>query len=271
MQFFKVKNWDEIQHYRDRTPPWIKLYNHLLDDYEFACLQDASKLHLILIWLLASRNSNRLPFNAKWIKQRIGVDSDVDLSALLQSGFIELEPSNDGVSQLVEQDASKTLARCNQSADTEERESRGERERRESKAEESKSLQASHVDDVKTVFDFWHSTMKKTEKTKLTDGRRRVIKSRLKNFTVGDIQQAVVGCTKSSHHMGANPQSNPEGRRYDDLTLICRNDENVERFMNYAVQVSIPDAKQQEVDDWINGDQATQQAHDGEVFDNGQY
>ena len=60
MQFFNVKNWDGLQHYKDRAPPWIKLYNHLLDDYEFACLQDASKLHLMLIWLLASRNSNRL-------------------------------------------------------------------------------------------------------------------------------------------------------------------------------------------------------------------
>ena len=35
---FSVKNWDEFQHYKDRNPPWIKLHNHLLDDYEFEML-----------------------------------------------------------------------------------------------------------------------------------------------------------------------------------------------------------------------------------------
>ena len=128
MQFFNVKNWDGLQHYKDRAPPWIKLYNHLLDDYEFACLQDASKLHLMLIWLLASRNSNRLPFNGKWIGQRIGVSGEVDLNELLESGFLQLEASKDGALQGVAQDASKTLADCKQVATTEGEgeESRGE-------------------------------------------------------------------------------------------------------------------------------------------------
>jgi len=121
MDFFSVKNWDELQHYKDRAPPWIKLYNHLLDDYEFACLQDASKLHLVLIWLLASRNNNRLPFNARWIKQRIGVDGDVDLNELAALGFIEVEPIKDVALQSAEQDASTTLADCKQVATTEER------------------------------------------------------------------------------------------------------------------------------------------------------
>ena len=124
MKFFRIKSWAELQHYKDRSPPWIKLYNHLLDDYEFACLQDASKLHLVLIWLLASRNNNRLPFNPRWIKQRIGVDSDVDLDELVELGFIEIEPSNDGHLQKAEHDASKELATRNQDACLEK--SRGE-------------------------------------------------------------------------------------------------------------------------------------------------
>lgn len=134
MQFFNVKNWENLQHYKDRAPPWIKLYNHLLDDYEFACLQDASKLHLLLIWLLASRNNNRLPYNPRWIKQRIGVDSDVDLNELLSLGFIEVEPSEDGVSRLLEHNASTPLAESKQVATTEKSREEGERE-----AEEEKS------------------------------------------------------------------------------------------------------------------------------------
>lgn len=56
MEYFTVKNWTKHQHYKDRRPPWIKLHITLLDDYEFSCLQDASKLHLIAIWILAGES-----------------------------------------------------------------------------------------------------------------------------------------------------------------------------------------------------------------------
>ena len=58
---FSVINFEKYQHYRNRTPPWIKLYNRLLDDYAFGRLPDASKAHLVAIWLLASRSDNRVP------------------------------------------------------------------------------------------------------------------------------------------------------------------------------------------------------------------
>ena len=138
MEFFKIKDWDEKQHYRDRAPPWIKLYNHLLDDYEFGSLQDASKLHLMLIWLLASRNNNKLPFNARWIKQRIGVESEVDLTELLDFGFIEMEPSESRTLQTVEHDASKMLQTVEQVADTERERGRERAEERRGRGEQSR-------------------------------------------------------------------------------------------------------------------------------------
>jgi hypothetical protein len=57
---FSVTNYDQQQHYKDRGPTWIKLYNRLLDDYGFANLPDAAKWHLIGIFLLASRHNNRI-------------------------------------------------------------------------------------------------------------------------------------------------------------------------------------------------------------------
>ena len=88
-QTFSVANFEKFQHYRDRAPPWIKLYNELLDDYAFGQLPDASKVHLVLIWLLASRSNNCLPFDPKWIAKRIGATEKVDLTRLLSSGFIQ--------------------------------------------------------------------------------------------------------------------------------------------------------------------------------------
>lgn len=95
---FSVKNWSEFQHYKDRNPPWIKLHNHLLDDYEFECLGDAAKGHLLCIWMLASRTKNEMPFDEKWITKKIGASTKVNLEALVSAGFL-----------IVERNASKSL------------------------------------------------------------------------------------------------------------------------------------------------------------------
>jgi hypothetical protein len=88
---FRVKNFEKFQHYKDRSPPWIKLYNELLDDYDFGRLDDASKAHMILIWLLASRSDNKIPWDAEWIGRKIGSQSPVDLEFLKDSGFIVVD------------------------------------------------------------------------------------------------------------------------------------------------------------------------------------
>ena len=93
-EYFKVSNHEKFQHYKDRTPPWIKLYNELLDDYEFCCLQDASKLHLIMIWLLASRSENKLPVDPGWIAKKISASEKVNLDVLFQAGFLEKIQTN---------------------------------------------------------------------------------------------------------------------------------------------------------------------------------
>jgi len=109
--YLLVRNWDEFQHYKDRSPPWIKLHRSLLNNYEFQCLQDASKAHLMGIWLLASQLDNKVPADAAWIGQRIAATTPVDLSALIDSGFLVF----DGV----EQTASMALAKCSPETETE--------------------------------------------------------------------------------------------------------------------------------------------------------
>lgn len=102
MNYFKIKNWDKFQHYKNRQPPWIKLHRELLNNYEFSCLQDASKMHLMMIWLLASQTDNKLPADPAWLKNALHIDSEPDLEALFNAGFIEIDSS--------------VLAACKQSA-----------------------------------------------------------------------------------------------------------------------------------------------------------
>src|SRR6185437_7192398 len=89
--FFSVKNWAEYQHYKDRDPTWIKLYNRLLDNYDFGLLPDATKWHLIGIFLLASRYKNKIPADAGWVATKIGATTVVDLTLLEKCDFIELD------------------------------------------------------------------------------------------------------------------------------------------------------------------------------------
>lgn len=88
--YLRVKNLSKHQHYKDRRPPWIKLHAEVLDDYAFACLQDASKVHLMLIWVLASRMDNRIPNDPAWIARKINATETVDVDALVSAGFIEV-------------------------------------------------------------------------------------------------------------------------------------------------------------------------------------
>ena len=84
MEYLSVKNWSEFQHYKDRTPPWIKLHRDILNDYSFECLQDASKAHLMLIWVLASQLDNQIPADPKWIARKIGASGSVNLKPLME-------------------------------------------------------------------------------------------------------------------------------------------------------------------------------------------
>src|SRR5262245_14002411 len=83
-----VKNFDKFQHYKDRSPVWIKLYRSLLRDYEFARLPDAARGQLLLIWLLASETGNELPNDAAWIGRQINASDPVDIDLLIRTGFL---------------------------------------------------------------------------------------------------------------------------------------------------------------------------------------
>lgn len=90
----EVKGWKRFQHYAKRRPVWIKLYTDLVDDYDFQRLPDASKGHLMAIWLLAARLDNRIPNDAAWVGQRIGANTPVDLAGLVAAGFLRPRKSD---------------------------------------------------------------------------------------------------------------------------------------------------------------------------------
>jgi hypothetical protein len=108
------KNWDNFQHYKHRSPPWIKLHRNLLDDMHYQRLPIASKALAPMLWLLASEsNTGVIEKTTEEIAFRLRMpEKDVinAIKPLIDNGFFS--------------DADNMLADCLQNATTEKRQSR---------------------------------------------------------------------------------------------------------------------------------------------------
>ena len=57
----RIKNWTKFQHFKDRRPPWVKLYRDILDDIEWHELDPIAAKVLVMLWLIASEDEGRIP------------------------------------------------------------------------------------------------------------------------------------------------------------------------------------------------------------------
>ena len=88
---------------------------------------------------------------------------------------------------------------------------------------------------AKELFELWRKLTGRSQATKFSPKRRRVIGRRLKDgLTEDQLRRAVIGCANSDWHMKRGKHERREGQRHDELTFILRNIENVERFAEMA-------------------------------------
>jgi hypothetical protein len=204
MEYLKVKNWEEYQHYRDRYPPWIKLHAKLLNDFDFMSLAPASKCLLMLLWILASENEGKIKNDLTEIKFRLRDNKikQADINLLIDKGFL-----NRCKQTLA--DASNVLASACLETETE--------------TETEKKRRVSKDTLVELKFNlgcFWCvwwtylEQMNRNSTYKLTEKRRNKIKARLKDSTPTEIFNAIVACRDSPYHQGKNDS----GKRYQDLS-----------------------------------------------------
>lgn len=72
------------------------------------------------------------------------------------------------------------------------------------------------------LFELWRDATGRDEsRTKFTDGRRRSLRARLKEYSAEEIAQAIRNCAADDWHVENG---------HTDLSLICRNGEKLERF-----------------------------------------
>ena len=212
MDHITPKNWSQFQHYRDRSPTWLKLHRTLLDDFDFHCLPLASKAIAPLLWLLASEyEGGRIPLDYERIAFRLrmsGKDAMAAIKPLIDRGFF-----------LLEQSASDLLEPCLPR----------EREEKERETEEEREGETDTSGDVMDVFTHWQATMGKNRAV-LDDKRKRLIRARLKDgYSPQALMDAITGYSLSPFHMGLNDK----GIRYDSLELILRDAGKVDQGISF--------------------------------------
>lgn len=93
-QYLAVKNFKKHQHYTDRDPIWIKFYVAVLNDTVITRMPEAAQCQLFKFWLLASRHSNRIPYDLKHIREEIRPGRKLYLDDLIEAGLIEMVYEN---------------------------------------------------------------------------------------------------------------------------------------------------------------------------------
>jgi hypothetical protein len=89
--YLTVVGLEKLHHDKRRPMNWIRLYNSILDDFEFSRLTDAQRFQLIALMLLATRMDNELPDDPQWLRNRISGTTDVELEPLIVRGFLKRE------------------------------------------------------------------------------------------------------------------------------------------------------------------------------------
>jgi hypothetical protein len=87
-----VPNWEKFQHYKDRSPPWIKLYTELAHKDEWLALSGFARGVLVTIWIEYAQSQGRVRSSAvhRQIRSRYTAGT---LEALNHAGFIEFSAS----------------------------------------------------------------------------------------------------------------------------------------------------------------------------------
>lgn len=111
MARIEIVNWSEHQHYKERTPPWIKLHRKLMNKRQWRELDGASAKLLIDLWMLAAESKEgALALNTADLAWQLRTDAINAIAACL----IALQDKE--FIKLVDHDASDVLATCPQPA-----------------------------------------------------------------------------------------------------------------------------------------------------------
>jgi hypothetical protein len=106
--------------------------------------------------------------------------------------------------------------------------------RGESRLKKEQRAKAAKVsdEDITLVFEYWLDEMRpgRHRVPRMDDKRLLKVASAIHDYGVDECLRAIEGCKRSDFHMGRNRQN----KKYDDLELIFRDQDHIERFLSYC-------------------------------------
>ena len=102
---------------------------------------------------------------------------------------------------------------------------------------------------VDQVYQYWCFVMRPGRKRVPALDAKRYLKvaAAVSDYGVDDCRRAIRGFAASDFHMGRNKQN----KRYDDLELIFRDQDHVERFLTYGEYSDWWSATDGEGEEWV--------------------
>ena len=232
MDHIVIVGWERFQHYKDRDPPWVKLYRDLLTSESWVLGTDISRLVQVASILLAARYANKIPLQWTLIRKVSSLECTEKqfreaLQHLEATQFIQIQRDSES--------ASTALATCTTTSEvlySEAIQSRAETEQRQSRAED---VGQEPDGPVNRIFAHWRTLYRKP-KASLDPKRRKAIERALKEYDEATLCQAIAGYQNSPHHMGQNERHTV----YDDIELMLRDAKHVEAGLGFNANGAAP-------------------------------
>lgn len=108
--FYRIVEWSTYQHYKDRSPPWIKLHAGTLTSRTWVSLTNDGRALAIACMLIAADTDNKIPADAEYLRRRAYFNEPPNFAPLVEVGFIELVGNINGVAGPTQALASTMLA-----------------------------------------------------------------------------------------------------------------------------------------------------------------
>jgi hypothetical protein len=91
------------------------------------------------------------------------------------------------------------------------------------------------TEEIAEIFDAYITWAGKTDRYLLDEKRKRLIRNALRRYPKQDVVDAVRGWVKIPHNRGENAQ----GQVYNDLELLLRDSQHIERFRDALRETTI--------------------------------
>jgi hypothetical protein len=89
-----IPNWDKFQHYKDRTPNWVKTYLELLHNDAYLSLTGHCRGVLHGLWLVYASSCGQVTLDTRSLSRQLGLRvTSQQLESLNQAGFIRFRAS----------------------------------------------------------------------------------------------------------------------------------------------------------------------------------